>query len=710
MLCGCLEVQAFYYTITGAVDNTDAAVHGGSGTQASPYQMSSLRGAILNADTNGSGPHVIDVPPGTYSLILGELQIATSSGNLTVTINGAGTPANTVVQQSVSGTNRVFNLDMNLFGGVNVTLQNLTIAHGRNTDGIGGAGIICGWQGPSPDSTTVSNCVFLDNQVVGTIPGAVGGAIQNIGGTLIVSGCTFDSNSAGNFSGGGIYFDTHSPSIGTLQVTSCLFTNNSSGADTGGGGGLYMTATAGSSLNVSDCIFRENLTTGSSAGGAGLYKDGAAGLAVTGCTFVSNQVQSSSTTLNLSSGGAVDDNSGPITLQYCRFLGYSTAAGNKGSALCVAVDNGATANAGNNWWSSNTGPGSGVFTAGSSDGVAETWLQLRHYANPNSVVVNDATTLVASFATNSAGSLIPINNLGVLIGLPIAFGNPVGGTVSGAQSTIQLSGTATAAFTAGAVPGTSTADATVDGATATASISNLCPTITAAVSGGGMVCPGDSTAVTVTLTGGTPPYIVTLNNGGRTITNPSPVVFTLNPAVPTTYSLASATDTYGCPASASGTATITLDNIPPTVNCPTDMTVLAVENCLAVVDFSVSGSDNCTLQSVVATPPSGTVFPLGTNTVDVTATDAAGNTNTCSFKIIVNAGPAPALNIAASGSDVVLSWPSGASCYTLQYATNLVTSPGNSWTYYTGPVVTNAGTIHFTNGIDSSSRFFRLAQ
>jgi hypothetical protein len=711
MLCGCLEVQAFYYTITGTVDNLDAAVHGGSGTQVSPYQMSSLRGAILNANTSGAGPHVINVPSGTYSLTLGELQIVTSSGNVSVTINGTGTPANTIVQQTGSGTNRVFDVDMNLLGGVNVTLQNLTIAHGRNADGIGGAGLICGFQGAAPalpDSTTVSNCVFLDNQVLGTVPGAVGGAIQNIGGTLTVSGCTFDSNSAGNFSGGAIYFDTHSPSIGALQLVGCLFTNNSSGANNSGGGALFLTAAAGSSLNVSNCTFLGNLATGSSAGGAGIYKDGAAQLTVTGCTFVSNQVQSSSATLNLSSGGAVDDNSGPITIQYCRFFGNGTVLGNKGSALYLAVNNGATANVANNWWSSNTGPGSGVFTAGSSDGAAGTWLQLRHYANPGAILVNGSTTLVATFATNSAGASIPVSNLGVLIGLPITFGPAFLGTISGAQPTIQASGTATATFTAGAAPGTGTAGATVDGAIAKATISILCPTITAVVSGGGMVCPGSSTNVTVDLTGGTPPYTVTLNNGGGTVTSTSPVVVTVNPLVTTTYSVISATDTYGCSASVTGTATVTLDNIPPTVNCPSDITVVGFGDCPVAVNFSVSASDNCTLQSVYATPPSGTAFLPGTNTVNVTASDVAGNTNTCSFKVIVQAVPA-SLSIAAAGTNVLLSWPSGASCFSLQFATNLVAAPNGMWTYYGGPLVTNGGSIFVTNPIGVNSRFFRLA-
>jgi len=44
-------------------------------------------------------------------------------------------------------------------------------------------------------------------------------------------------------------------------------------------------------------------------------------------------------------------------------------------------------------------------------------------------------------------------------------------------------------------------------------------------------------------------------------------------------------------------------------------------------------SDNCPGASVACVPPSGSVFALGTTSVTCTATDAAGNTATCSFPV-----------------------------------------------------------------------------
>src|SRR5580765_6232445 len=60
-----------FYTVTGTADNTDVVIHGGTGTAGDPFQMSSLRGAVLNGNTINTsviGPVTISVPAGTYPL------------------------------------------------------------------------------------------------------------------------------------------------------------------------------------------------------------------------------------------------------------------------------------------------------------------------------------------------------------------------------------------------------------------------------------------------------------------------------------------------------------------------------------------------------------------------------------------------------------------------------------------------------------------
>ena len=316
--------------------------------------------------------------------------------------------------------------------------------------------------------------MLYDNLQTGTIGVAVGGAIQNVGGTLNLNNCTFENNSANTFSGGAIYYDSHSPSTGTFQVSNCVFTNNTAGATSSGGGAIYLTAAAGSTLNITDSIFGGNRATGTSAGGAAVYKDGSAALTINRCNFTGNLVQGNSATLNLASGGAVDINSGPATIQYCRFFGNATAAVNKGSAVYYASGSGATLTANDNWWGINTGPGSGtgVMMAGSSSVVPASWLQLRHTASPSSIRVLNSTTLTASFLVNSSGSTLSLANLAALVQLPITFQNAVCGSLSGAQNAIQSSLTATATYTVSSL-GSGSADATVDAQTVTANITIL---------------------------------------------------------------------------------------------------------------------------------------------------------------------------------------------------------------------------------------------
>ena len=57
----------------------------------------------------------------------------------------------------------------------------------------------------------------------------------------------------------------------------------------------------------------------------------------------------------------------------------------------------------------------------------------------------------------------------------------------------------------------------------------------------------------------------------------------------------------------------------------------------AVVSYpAVTASDSCSLSvSVVSGPPSGSVFPVGTTTVNATADDGNGHAASCSFHVTV---------------------------------------------------------------------------
>jgi HYR domain-containing protein/carboxypeptidase family protein len=86
------------------------------------------------------------------------------------------------------------------------------------------------------------------------------------------------------------------------------------------------------------------------------------------------------------------------------------------------------------------------------------------------------------------------------------------------------------------------------------------------------------------------------------------------------------------------TFTVTVnDTQPPVITCPPNLTAVTatVNDPCTVVNFTTTASDNCPGVVVVCTPPSGSCFPVGVTTVTCTATDASGNTATCSFTISV---------------------------------------------------------------------------
>jgi len=70
---------------------------------------------------------------------------------------------------------------------------------------------------------------------------------------------------------------------------------------------------------------------------------------------------------------------------------------------------------------------------------------------------------------------------------------------------------------------------------------------------------------------------------------------------------------------------------------PADLRLIVSPLSNSVAVFSPEASDNCGTNGLVITclPPSGSAFPIGTNNVVCTATDAAGNDAECSFRVVV---------------------------------------------------------------------------
>jgi hypothetical protein len=103
------------------------------------------------------------------------------------------------------------------------------------------------------------------------------------------------------------------------------------------------------------------------------------------------------------------------------------------------------------------------------------------------------------------------------------------------------------------------------------------------------------------------------------------------------------TDAGGNTVTCSFTVTVT-DNKPPVITgCPSDITINTANGiCSAVANWiAPTATDNCTVTSFTSTHTPGANFAKGVTTVTYTATDAAGNTTTCSFTVTVVDNQAP---------------------------------------------------------------------
>jgi len=85
--------------------------------------------------------------------------------------------------------------------------------------------------------------------------------------------------------------------------------------------------------------------------------------------------------------------------------------------------------------------------------------------------------------------------------------------------------------------------------------------------------------------------------------------------------------------------TVTINNTdPPKITCPPSQIAITAnprDTSVTVTYPTPSVSDNCAGATVVCTPASGSVFPVGTTTVNCVATDTSGNTASCSFTVTV---------------------------------------------------------------------------
>jgi len=124
------------------------------------------------------------------------------------------------------------------------------------------------------------------------------------------------------------------------------------------------------------------------------------------------------------------------------------------------------------------------------------------------------------------------------------------------------------------------------------------------------------------------------------------------PASGSTFSVGTTTVTYtltdasGNKSTCSFTVTV-VDNTPPVFSsCPTEIRIPArSQSCDAVVTWVVPvATDNCSTVTLTSTHNPGSTFPIATTVVKYTATDQAGNSASCEFRVVVTNETVPVIS------------------------------------------------------------------
>ncbi|HKB65147.1 MAG TPA: DUF4214 domain-containing protein [Pyrinomonadaceae bacterium] len=557
----------------------------------------SLREAVVAA--NAAPGSTINVPLGTYQLTIngaaeagfcqspgtGDLDI---SGNNT-TITGAGA-ATTIVQQTQAN-DRVLCVDQALAGNFTFNMSGVTITGGRETFAVGGGGMV---SGAANNSTTVTNCTFSNNQLSGA-GGPGGGGLNNLGGSLTVTGCTVGGTSApgasqlvvaqansSSASGGGL---SHSPgdplnraSNGVLTVTGSTFQNNTaaSGAAGGGGADVFTHNLGTGSHSFATSTFLSNKATVGNGGGI-IIESLTCTVATT--TFTTNAAQGVA-----SLGGGIYVGGGGLVLN-----GTSPTivfSGNTATIAGSSISTGASVNVSG----TNTTIGGDIHIP--TNGI---WTNNAGSAlSPTNVVISGGT-----FNMNNSTMTVTGNFL-------LGPGPAVGGTFNGNTGTVNVAGNFTA-NAGGAGPATTfnagTGTFNFNGAGAQAINGTLSPTFNNLTvnKGGGSLTLGVNVGVAsnLTVTAGTFDLSTftanrTAAGGTLTVSNGATLRFQ-SATLPTNYSTytlgaTSTVEYYG-----TGAQTITAVNYGHLTSSSTGARTLANAGTIGIAGIFTPGTNAYTI-------------------------------------------------------------------------------------------------------------------
>lgn len=284
----------------------------------------SLRVAITQANASPSATISFAITGGGARTITLMSSLPTIAGN--VTVDGTTEPGYTGAPLITldGGSNAITAFTVG--AGATLNLASLAIQQ-MHSGGIINAGTL-----------NVVNTTLASN--VATNGATNGGAIRNTG-TLIVTGCTFQSNYA-SVNGGALY------TSGGATITNSLFSMNSNGG-AGGGGAI---AIVGGTVTVVGSTFSGNRTFGN---GGAIVVSGVSGPPhIVGMLFLINSTVSGNSAASLGGGVMLSPSSSAI-------LTNDTVTGNSGGAGGgIYKDASATATLANTIVANNTTTGSGT--------------------------------------------------------------------------------------------------------------------------------------------------------------------------------------------------------------------------------------------------------------------------------------------------------------------------------------------------------------
>ena len=327
---------------------------------------------------------------------------------------------------------------LDVTGGGNVTLQDLTITGGLNSAGDGGGIRSSSAVGLTLIDTTVTlnsalngggiwndgPMTITDSLITDNTATQSGGGVHNIsGGIVVVTGSTISNNTAEN--AGGVLNNGAGGSGSTITFTDSVISgNDATGATPGepaGGGGIYNFSFPADVVKAQVTLIDTDVVDNTSGEGAAGIRNGDSSAALDGATITGNiatgdgggirtsgtmTVQDSDISGNSSttSGGGISLDGSGSTLSVTGSTINNNAATTEGGGISIAVANTATVDQ-SSVTRNTAGAGAGFSNAGTLD-ITNTTISANVGTTQGGGILTsgDLTATHATIATNDVGT------------------------------------------------------------------------------------------------------------------------------------------------------------------------------------------------------------------------------------------------------------------------------------------------------------------